>query len=149
MAAIHECFASIFLIFFIILPYGIVVLPSTLHLQTYGHQLMFGLAALIVTLLIGNLDYLASSASIGILDHIHSSLALHMTPSSSGLSSPASSSLPLISNRLTLSPDSRQLAYTTSPKNDSDYKICVCDTPPDVLTQARVHIPFKHPLFVC
>ncbi|KAG2750462.1 WD40 repeat-like protein, partial [Suillus brevipes Sb2] len=34
--------------------------------------------------------------------------------------------------RLFLSPDSRQLAYT----ND-DYNICICDTPPDILAQAR------------
>ncbi|KAG1872162.1 hypothetical protein F4604DRAFT_1767497, partial [Suillus subluteus] len=36
---------------------------------------------------------------------------------------------------------------TTATK--TDYNICICDTPPDVLAEARVHIPFKHPLFVC
>ncbi|KAG2336066.1 hypothetical protein BDR05DRAFT_1006198 [Suillus weaverae] len=35
---------------------------------------------------------------------------------------------------LILSPNSHRLAYTTSTKND--YKIYVCDTPPDVLAQA-------------
>jgi hypothetical protein len=39
---------------------------------------------------------------------------------------------------LILSPDSRQLVYATSAKND--HKICICDTPPDVLAQARVRI---------
>ncbi|KAG2073848.1 YVTN repeat-like/Quino protein amine dehydrogenase [Suillus decipiens] len=33
--------------------------------------------------------------------------------------------------RLILSPDSFQLVYT------NDYKICICDTPPDILAQAR------------
>ncbi|KAG1870948.1 WD40-repeat-containing domain protein [Suillus tomentosus] len=32
---------------------------------------------------------------------------------------------------LILSPDSRQLAYTTNTKDD--YKVCICNTPPDVL----------------
>ncbi|KAG1794681.1 WD40-repeat-containing domain protein [Suillus plorans] len=36
--------------------------------------------------------------------------------------------------RLVLSPDSRQLAYTTITKDDC--KICICDIPPDVLAQA-------------
>ncbi|KAG2343557.1 WD40 repeat-like protein [Suillus weaverae] len=36
---------------------------------------------------------------------------------------------------LILSPDSRQLAYTTY--TEDDYKICICDTPPDILAQAR------------
>jgi WD40 repeat protein len=44
--------------------------------------------------------------------------------------------------RLILSPDSRQLAYATTTKDDC--KICICDTPPDVLSQARVRIPRKH-----
>ncbi|KAG2341832.1 WD40 repeat-like protein [Suillus weaverae] len=38
--------------------------------------------------------------------------------------------------RLTFSPNSRQLAYTTTTKND--YKICICDTPLDILAQARI-----------
>ncbi|KAG1762206.1 hypothetical protein EDD22DRAFT_970166 [Suillus occidentalis] len=37
--------------------------------------------------------------------------------------------------RLVLSPDSRQLAYVVDTKDD--HKICICDTPPDVLAQAR------------
>ncbi|KAG2343548.1 WD40 repeat-like protein [Suillus weaverae] len=37
--------------------------------------------------------------------------------------------------RLILSSDSRELAYTTSTKDD--YKISICDTPPDILAQAR------------
>ncbi|KIK43160.1 hypothetical protein CY34DRAFT_804167 [Suillus luteus UH-Slu-Lm8-n1] len=37
--------------------------------------------------------------------------------------------------RLILSPDARQLAYMINTKYDC--KICICDTPPDVLTQAR------------
>ncbi|KAG2339328.1 hypothetical protein BDR05DRAFT_1003437, partial [Suillus weaverae] len=37
--------------------------------------------------------------------------------------------------RLILSSDSRELAYTTSTKDD--HKICICDTPPDILAQAR------------
>jgi WD40 repeat protein len=36
---------------------------------------------------------------------------------------------------LILSPDSCQLVYTTG-----DHKICICDTPPDILAQARVRI---------
>ncbi|KAG2343650.1 WD40 repeat-like protein [Suillus weaverae] len=43
--------------------------------------------------------------------------------------------------RLVLSPDSRQLAYVSSTKDDS--KICICDTPPDILAQARVIIAHK------
>ncbi|KIK33055.1 hypothetical protein CY34DRAFT_18631 [Suillus luteus UH-Slu-Lm8-n1] len=38
-------------------------------------------------------------------------------------------------SRLVLSPDSRQLAYTTN--IDDDHKICICDIPPQVLAQAR------------
>ncbi|KIK32980.1 hypothetical protein CY34DRAFT_813935 [Suillus luteus UH-Slu-Lm8-n1] len=37
--------------------------------------------------------------------------------------------------RLVLSPDSRKIAYTIFAKND--HKICICDTPPDILAQAR------------
>ncbi|KAG2343572.1 WD40 repeat-like protein [Suillus weaverae] len=36
---------------------------------------------------------------------------------------------------LILSPDSRQLTYTTY--TEDDRKICICDTPPDILAQAR------------
>ncbi|KAG2343537.1 WD40 repeat-like protein [Suillus weaverae] len=36
---------------------------------------------------------------------------------------------------LFLSPDSCQLVYLTSTKDD--HKICICDTPPDILAQAR------------
>ncbi|KAG1794671.1 WD40-repeat-containing domain protein [Suillus plorans] len=39
---------------------------------------------------------------------------------------------------LILSPDSRQLAYTTNTKDD--YKICICNTPPDVLVHTSVRI---------
>ncbi|KIK38494.1 hypothetical protein CY34DRAFT_809291 [Suillus luteus UH-Slu-Lm8-n1] len=39
--------------------------------------------------------------------------------------------------RLVLSPDSHQLAYTTFA--EGNYKICICDTPPDVLAQARTN----------
>jgi WD40 repeat protein len=49
--------------------------------------------------------------------------------------------------RLVLSPDSRQLAYTVDTQ-DHD-KIFICDTPPDVLAQARVCILPKHVLFIC
>jgi WD40 repeat protein len=49
--------------------------------------------------------------------------------------------------RLVLSPTSRQLAYTV--RTTYDYKICICDIPPDVLAQARVRILSKHVLFVC
>ncbi|KAG2055093.1 WD40 repeat-like protein [Suillus hirtellus] len=40
---------------------------------------------------------------------------------------------------LILSPDLRQLAYTTNTKDD--YKVCICNTPPDVLahTSTRAH----------
>jgi WD40 repeat protein len=41
-------------------------------------------------------------------------------------------------NCLIFSPDSRQLVYVTYTKND--HKICICDTPPDILAQARVRI---------
>ncbi|KAG1766359.1 hypothetical protein EV702DRAFT_1204148 [Suillus placidus] len=37
---------------------------------------------------------------------------------------------------LVLSPDSRQLVYTTSTKDD--HKIYICNTPPDILAQARI-----------
>jgi WD40 repeat protein len=43
--------------------------------------------------------------------------------------------------RLTFSPNSRQLAYVVNTKDD--YGICICNTPPNVLAQARVRIPFK------
>jgi WD40 repeat protein len=49
--------------------------------------------------------------------------------------------------RLVLSPSSRQLAYTTYTAGDC--KICICDTPLDVLAQARVRILPEHILFVC
>jgi WD40 repeat protein len=39
--------------------------------------------------------------------------------------------------RLVFSPDSRQLAYTIH-NRDNEYNICICDTPPKVLAQARV-----------
>jgi WD40 repeat protein len=51
--------------------------------------------------------------------------------------------------RLVLSPDSRQLAYTIHNRDKEDYKICICDTPPKFLAQARVRILPKHVLFVC
>ncbi|KAG1760174.1 WD40-repeat-containing domain protein [Suillus occidentalis] len=38
-------------------------------------------------------------------------------------------------NSLVLSPDSRKIAYAAN--TTGDHKICVCDTPPDVLAQAR------------
>ncbi|KAG1821532.1 WD40-repeat-containing domain protein [Suillus subaureus] len=37
---------------------------------------------------------------------------------------------------LVLSPDSRKLAYTTVSHSEDDYKIYICNTPPDVLAQA-------------
>ncbi|KAG2338121.1 WD40 repeat-like protein [Suillus weaverae] len=53
--------------------------------------------------------------------------------------------------RLTFSPNSRQLAYTTTTKDD--YKICICDTPPNILAQARMIARKKstlnHLLHVC
>jgi hypothetical protein len=49
--------------------------------------------------------------------------------------------------RLLLSPNSHQLAYTT--RTEDNDKICICDTPPDILAQARVRILPKHVLFVC
>jgi WD40 repeat protein len=68
-------------------------------------------------------------------------------------------------SNLILSPDSRKLAYTTytdilsptvSPElghhviiGTKDHRICICDTPPDVLAQARVRNHRKHPLSVC
>jgi WD40 repeat protein len=47
---------------------------------------------------------------------------------------------------LVLSPNSRQLAYKADTKDGCN--IYICDTPPDVLAQARVRILHKHPLFV-
>jgi len=41
-------------------------------------------------------------------------------------------------HHIILSPDSRQLAYTTN--TEDGHKIYICDTPPDVLDQARVCI---------
>ncbi|KAG2742759.1 hypothetical protein P692DRAFT_20879290, partial [Suillus brevipes Sb2] len=38
---------------------------------------------------------------------------------------------------LILSPDSRKLAYTTLHPTFTDYRICICDTPPDIFAQAR------------
>jgi WD40 repeat protein len=58
----------------------------------------------------------------------------------------ASVDIPNLS-RLVLSPNSHQLAYTVYTAGDC--KICICDTPPDVLAQARVRILLKHLLFVC
>jgi WD40 repeat protein len=43
---------------------------------------------------------------------------------------------------LVFSPNSRQLAYTVY-SEDNDHKIYICDTPPDVLAQARVCILHK------
>jgi WD40 repeat protein len=48
---------------------------------------------------------------------------------------------------LILSSDSRQLVYATHTKDD--YKICICDTPPDILAQARVRFSRTLLLFVC
>jgi WD40 repeat protein len=61
------------------------------------------------------------------------------------------------SRALILSPDSCKLAYSTYTKVLSnahvttykDHRICICDTPPDVLAQARVRTPRKHLLSVC
>jgi WD40 repeat protein len=50
--------------------------------------------------------------------------------------------------RLVLSPNSRQLAYTVAINTKDGYKICICDTPPDVLAKARVRILRKHVLFM-
>lgn len=50
---------------------------------------------------------------------------------------------------LILSPDSCKLAYTTVTHPEDDYKIYICNTPPDVLAQAGVHNPREHPLSVC
>jgi WD40 repeat protein len=47
---------------------------------------------------------------------------------------------------LLLSPNSHQLAYTTT---DNDNKIYIRNTPSDVLAHASVHIPHKHLLFMC
>jgi WD40 repeat protein len=41
---------------------------------------------------------------------------------------------------LVLSPDSRQLAYTTLTGTRVGHTICICDTPPEILAQARVRI---------
>jgi WD40 repeat protein len=52
--------------------------------------------------------------------------------------------------RLIFSPDSRQLGYVINTEDDWDHvhKICICDTPPNVLAQARVRISCTHLLFV-
>jgi WD40 repeat protein len=62
-------------------------------------------------------------------------------------------------DNLILSPDSHKLAYTTYTYTGDlsnghvtrykDCRICICDTPPDVLTQARVRTPRKYLLSVC
>jgi WD40 repeat protein len=53
-------------------------------------------------------------------------------------------------SNLILSPDSRKLAYTTYTQEDG-HKICICDTPSNVLAQAqaRVRNPLKYPLSIC
>ncbi|KAG1737356.1 hypothetical protein EDD22DRAFT_342942 [Suillus occidentalis] len=43
---------------------------------------------------------------------------------------------------LVLSPDSRKIAYAAN--TTGDHNICICDTPPDVLAQARVRMLPKH-----
>ncbi|KAG1859348.1 hypothetical protein DFJ58DRAFT_288372 [Suillus subalutaceus] len=48
-------------------------------------------------------------------------------------------------SRLIFSPDSRQLAYTIR-INDDDHKIYICDTPPDILAQARLIVRKKSAL---
>jgi tricorn protease-like protein len=48
---------------------------------------------------------------------------------------------------LVFSPNSRQLAYVIN--NKDGCKIYICDTPPEVLAQARVCILHKHLPFVC
>jgi WD40 repeat protein len=53
---------------------------------------------------------------------------------------------------LILSPDSRKLVYVTYANepgtDDLISDIYICDTPPDILAQARVRKPRKHPLFI-
>jgi WD40 repeat protein len=64
--------------------------------------------------------------------------------------------------KLILSPDSHKLAYTTYttvfspdlPRSDhattsKEHRICICDTPSDVLAQARVRNPHKTSTFFC
>jgi WD40 repeat protein len=59
-------------------------------------------------------------------------------------------------SNLILSPDSRKLAYTTRTTVLSDagvtgfkdHRICICDTPPGILAQARVCTPRKHSIFL-
>ncbi|KAG1801860.1 hypothetical protein EV424DRAFT_1585856 [Suillus variegatus] len=46
---------------------------------------------------------------------------------------------------IVLSPDSHQLAYVTNAHTEDDYKIYICDVPPDdVLTSAREKSPGSH-----
>jgi WD40 repeat protein len=58
-------------------------------------------------------------------------------------------------SNLILSPDSRKLAYTTytrvSSMKTKDHRICICDTPPDILAraQARVRNSLTLSLSVC
>ncbi|KAG1760177.1 WD40-repeat-containing domain protein [Suillus occidentalis] len=47
----------------------------------------------------------------------------------------ASYDIKAIISSLVLSPDSRKIAYAAN--TTGDHKICICDTPPDVLAQAR------------
>jgi WD40 repeat protein len=49
--------------------------------------------------------------------------------------------------RLVFSPNSCQLAYTVD--TEDVHKICICDTPPDILAQARVRILPKHATCPC
>jgi WD40 repeat protein len=54
----------------------------------------------------------------------------------------------LNSFRLIFSPDSRQLVYTVYTEDDHSDKICICDTPPNILAQARVCISRTHLLLL-
>jgi WD40 repeat protein len=43
-------------------------------------------------------------------------------------------------SNLILSPDSHKLAYTTYTDTYKDHRICICDTPPDILARAQARV---------
>ncbi|KAG1796337.1 uncharacterized protein HD556DRAFT_1360671 [Suillus plorans] len=60
-----ESLKSIILLFFLLLPYAVTLLPSILKSSSHTIDLLFNLAGLITIIVIANLYYLMSHQGIG------------------------------------------------------------------------------------